>query len=199
MSELADLHKKYDSVKVRRKYPYSHTYVSEIYPRHLEHRRAEPLTVLEIGIAWGGSLQAMRDWMPNAKLIGYDVDIVRTNILDSTRIHLFQGSQDDPKRLAELAAEHGPFDVIIDDACHLYEQQLTSLTHLWPHVKPNGLYFIEDIFTLLGKRGNASSQIFHHIKDKILTEEGFAAKHYITDKRCIVFYPTMIVLEKGNK
>lgn len=197
--ELYDLNVKYDAVKVRRKYPYSHTYVKDIYPRYLDPRRNEPLTILEIGIAWGGALQAFRDYLPNAHIIGYDIVFQNMKIINPDRITLVQGSQDDPVKLAQLAKEHGPFDFIIDDACHQFEPQLVSLNTLWPHIKPGGAYFIEDVFTLSGKRGNSSSQIFHHIKENWLTESRFALKSYKDhnlNNSCISFYPTLIVIEK---
>lgn len=197
MSELLfNLHRKYDSIKVRKKYPYSHVYTQKIYPSLLDPRRNDPLTVLEIGIAYGGALQAMRDYLPNATIIGFDKEIAQLLIESYTRIQIMQGSQDDPVKLKELIKLYGPFDLVIDDACHQFEPQLVTFNTLWPHVKSGGLYIIEDVMTLRGKRGNSSNKIFHYIKDHILTETEFAAKHHNTDKACIRFYPTMIVLEK---
>jgi len=198
MSTLFELHRKYNSVKTRDKYPYSHTYAKDIYPKHLDGRKNDPLTVVEIGIARGGALQALRDYLPNARIIGYDVQLVDLQIEDYTRIELLQGSQDDPVRLKDLIDTFGPFDVIIDDACHLFEPQLASFTALWPHLNPGGMYFIEDVFPLWGKRGNASDRIFHHVKENLLKAEEFAKKGAITDKHCISFYPSMIVLEKAK-
>lgn len=51
------------------------------------------------------------------------------------------------KDLNRLIADHGPFDVVVDDGGHRPEQQKTSFIHLFPHVKPGGLYFLEDIHT----------------------------------------------------
>lgn len=201
MSELFDLMKKYDSIKVRNKYPYSHFYAKTIYPRYLEARRNEALKVLEVGIAYGGALQAMRDYLPNSQIIGYDLDLEQCRIEDSTRITLMQGSQDDRTKLRELVNAFGPFDMVIDDACHLFNPQRVSLEELWPAVKPGGLYFIEDVFTLAGKRGNASSQIFHHLKETWLTEDKFAKKNFIDfnkDVAAMTFYPTLIVIEKTH-
>jgi len=163
----------------------------------LDRLRNEKITILEIGIAYGGALQAFRDYFPYAKIVGYDVELSQHRITDMTRIELFKGNQSDHDKLAEVAKVHGPFDVIIDDACHQFEAQLVTLNNMWPHVKPGGFYFIEDVFALRGKRGNASSQIFHHIKNEHLKESAFAARHYVTDKTMIAFHPTMIVLEKA--
>lgn len=196
-SELFDLHKKYDSIKVRNKYPYSHIYTQQIYPKLLDPRRNEPLKVLEVGICYGGALQAMRDYLPNATIIGYDIEVHQLRIENYDRIKIFQGSQDDPAKLKEVSDLYGPFDVVIDDACHLFEPQLVTLNNIWPKVAPGGLYIIEDIMTLTGKRGKASSQIFHHIKNELLKFEDFAVRNYAhSDKLSITFFPTMIVLEK---
>lgn len=64
--------------------------------------------------------------------------------------HVFTGDQADVTFLEQFAADttvDGLFDIIIDDGGHTMEQQVTSLEHLWPIVKPGGLYVIEDLQT----------------------------------------------------
>ncbi|MFE3638938.1 class I SAM-dependent methyltransferase [Streptomyces sp. NPDC059168] len=45
------------------------------------------------------------------------------------------------------AAERGPFDIVIDDGSHLNEHVLTSFEALFPHLRPGGLYVVEDTQT----------------------------------------------------
>ena len=47
----------------------THSYI-EFYERLLEPYRQKPCTLMEIGVAWGGSLKMWRDFLPQAKIIG---------------------------------------------------------------------------------------------------------------------------------
>ena len=54
-----------------------------------------------------------------------------------------QSNPDDLDRLIEL---HGSdYDIIIDDGHHFQKHQQVSWGKLFPHVKPGGIYVIEDV------------------------------------------------------
>jgi demethylmacrocin O-methyltransferase len=57
----------------------------------------------------------------------------------------FIGSQDDPHFLGRVVNSTGPLDVVIDDGSHYSEHQRATFSLLWPHVKPGGIYVIEDL------------------------------------------------------
>jgi len=44
-----------------------------------------------------------------------------------------------------IAESGGDFDAVIDDGGHFNKQIRTSFETLWPHVKPGGMYFLEDL------------------------------------------------------
>lgn len=48
MNELFELHRKYDSIKVRNKYQYSHIYVKDIYPSYLDSRKNDTMRIYGI-------------------------------------------------------------------------------------------------------------------------------------------------------
>jgi hypothetical protein len=61
-------------------------------------------------------------------------------------VHTVTGDQGDEKTVQDWAATVGSkFDAVIDDGGHQNKQIRTSFETLWPHVKPGGLYFIEDL------------------------------------------------------
>jgi hypothetical protein len=61
---------------------------------------------------------------------------------------LHEGDQADAAFLQQvIAATPTGFDIVIDDGGHRMGQQLTSLRVLWPHVRPGGLYVVEDVQT----------------------------------------------------
>lgn len=119
----------------------------EIYDRHFAPLRGRDITLLEIGIAGGGSLDLWRRYFgPRAKIIGVDINPdCRRFETPGTRVVI--GSQNDPAFLAKLAAEHGPFDIVIDDGSHVIEHQLTTFRALFGHIRDDGIYSCEDICT----------------------------------------------------
>ena len=57
----------------------------------------------------------------------------------------FIGDQTDREFLSKVAAERGPFDVIVDDGGHKPKQQRISFETLWPHLRSPGCYCVEDL------------------------------------------------------
>jgi hypothetical protein len=103
-----------------------------------------PVHLLELGIFHGGSMLLWRDYFPEGKIVGLDIN--RVEVPDPTgRLHLYQGRQEDLQLLDRIGKETGPFDVIIDDASHLAEPTKISFWHLFQHhLKRKGIYVIED-------------------------------------------------------
>jgi hypothetical protein len=147
--ELATLFCKYGSDKSD-----FHNY-HLLYASILWRRRLEALRVLEIGIGVasrhrrhghpGASLRAFRDFMPNAEIIGADID--RTILFEEERIRTHFVDQTDTNSLAALARTlgDGPFDLIIDDGLHSPSANIATLTIALKLLKPNGHVVIEDI------------------------------------------------------
>lgn len=106
----------------------------------------QPVGLLELGVHRGGSMLLWRDYFTKGTIVGLDFN--RVKLEDPTgRIHLYQGEQQDLALLDRIAAETAPkgFDIIIDDASHLGELTRISFWHLFDnHLKPGGLYIIED-------------------------------------------------------
>lgn len=100
--------------------------------------------VLEIGVKGGGSIRSWEAYFPHATIYGVDCDHLEH--LETDRIKILTGRQEDQEFLKAQVIPHGPFDIIIDDGGHHSHQQQTSLLALWPHVTVGGIYAIEDIF-----------------------------------------------------
>lgn len=104
------------------------------------------IRLLEIGIRKGGSLQLWRDYFPRGVIAGIDL-LLPEHFLPGERIQVFQGSQSDTRFLSEVADKMAPegFDIIVDDASHIGELSKRTFWHLFDHhLKPGGLYAIED-------------------------------------------------------
>lgn len=118
----------------------------KLYKKMLEPLKDQRITILEIGIAEGDSLYYWRDNYPKATIIGLDINTLSLNDT-SGRIKCYTGEQQDCDLLTQIANEHAPngFDVIIDDGSHIGHYTRISFWHLFKnHLKPRGLYFIED-------------------------------------------------------
>jgi SAM-dependent methyltransferase len=119
----------------------------EIYDRYLSEFRGKPVTMLEIGVADGGSLELWRKFLgPEARLIGLDID-PRCLARAGDGIEIFIGDQGDPEYLKSLAEKVGPFDIILDDGSHRMEDLRTSFLTLFKSLTPGGVYLAEDLHT----------------------------------------------------
>ncbi|MFI9379841.1 class I SAM-dependent methyltransferase [Kutzneria sp. NPDC052558] len=132
------------------KWGFLHWYTPH-YHRHFQAMRFEPVRVLEIGIggydderAGGGSLAMWQEYFPRGLVYGLDIF---PKEIAGPRIRTVVGDQGDAAGLAAFAAEHGPFDIVIDDGSHRNEHVRTSFEALFPHVRPGGYYVIEDLQT----------------------------------------------------
>lgn len=142
MSDLFDLHKKYVSLKVDERYKYAWPYTETIYPSYFDKVRATADKILEIGVYMGGSVRAVRDYFPNATVIGADLD---PQIKDEERLKIVKCDQRSTVELEALGEAYGPFDFIIEDGCHKMSGQVPSLNVMVRYLKPGGVYFIEDV------------------------------------------------------
>lgn len=117
------------------------------YERASYHLRDTPIALLEVGVNKGGSLLLWRDYFTRGEIFGVDLYPPADFSDSSGRIHMFQGDQGDGAQLDAIASEASPsgFDIIIDDASHIGSlTAATFQTLFYKHLKPGGLYSIED-------------------------------------------------------
>jgi len=119
----------------------------DVYAAELAHLQGKDITFLEIGIFRGGSIPMWGGYFgKGSKLVFADIDPACRALADPG-VFIEIGDQSDPVFLKQLAAKHGPFDVIIDDGGHKMDQQTISFENLWPAVKDGGQYLVEDTHT----------------------------------------------------
>lgn len=160
----------YSSSKWEQSYPDMY----ELLFHSLKHK--SEVTFLELGVYTGESIRYFRDFFthPDAKIVGFDhkpcefygADWNNHGSSYSGNTHnvvFYQGDQENQSDLEDVAAVHGPFDVIMDDANH--NPQLTEdvFHSLWDSLKEGGLYLIEDI---------AENNIIHLLSEVVIKCEG---------------------------
>jgi len=109
------------------------------------------IKLLEIGVGGyergigGSSLNAWLLYFPFAKIIG--CDIYDKQSLAARRIKIYQLDQSSKHQLEALCKSEKAFDIIIDDGSHLSCHQIFTFEHLYPALKDDGIYIIEDVQT----------------------------------------------------
>lgn len=115
------------------------------YERHLERFRNRHVTLFEIGIGEGGSLQQWRRYFgPFARIVGIDIS-PHCKQVEEDQVYVRIGNQNDAAFLAKVLAEFGDPDIVIDDGSHYQSHVCTTFDALYPRVAKNGVYVIEDL------------------------------------------------------
>jgi len=116
-----------------------------IYEERFAGWRERPVSYCEVGVFEGGSLEwASRFFAnPDVRIVGLDIDLPQVTFEDQ-RISLIRCDQNDGRNLARVGVTVGPFDLIVDDGSHLARETTTTMTFLWPFLRPGGWYAIED-------------------------------------------------------
>ncbi|MFP5516140.1 MAG: hypothetical protein ACLGJC_24035 [Alphaproteobacteria bacterium] len=93
----------------------------------------------------GASLRAFRDFLPNARIYGADID--RRILFQEERIETFFVDQTDPASFTALGNSIGDrlFDLIIDDGLHSPAANVTTMLFALDRLKIGGWFVVEDI------------------------------------------------------
>ena len=103
-----------------------------------------PVTLLEVGIARGGSILYWDDFFrhPDTRIIGIDIKLPDIEMPKRVTMHVCD--QNDRNELVRIARSYGQFDLIIDDGSHQAKETRTCFDALYPFLKLGGYYVIED-------------------------------------------------------
>jgi hypothetical protein len=176
--------------------------------RHLARFQGQSVTMVEIGVAFGGSIEVWRSYLgENLTIYGVDVD-PRCSELAGDRVHIRIGDQADRSFLQSLVQEIPRIDIVIDDGGHTMEQQLATFEVLFPAVAPGGVYICEDAFTsywtTYGGGLRRAGTFMEVMKDKVdelnawYGGEAPEPTEFTRTAGSISFYSGMVVIEKGE-
>ena len=141
LTELCQLAIKYGNDR----HPLSnkHSY-TPVYYDLFKNKRSSTKKVLEIGVGEGAGLRMWRDFFPNALI--YGADNQESRVFEDDRIKVFMCDQSSRTQLTDLVKRTGSdLDIVIDDASHKTQDQITTCLTLMPLLKPNVVYIIEDV------------------------------------------------------
>lgn len=122
----------------------THSYI-ETYERLLAPYRNK-CTFMEIGLAAGKSVAMWDEYFgQDCQLIGVDIGLV----FDTNEYPRWKFIKADATKPGFVHMMDGyTFDVVIDDASHMHQDQVATMDMLKPFMNPGGLYIIEDILNL---------------------------------------------------
>jgi hypothetical protein len=184
------------------------------YQRYFAPLKNKRLNVLEIGVGGygaldegGASLRMWKAYFRKSRIVG--IDLYDKNHFSEHRIDIRQCDQTDSEALLHLSREYGGFDVIIDDGSHLNEHVIKTFQVLFPLLRQNGIYVVEDTQTAYwptwgGGIGNPQSSMeffkgladgLNHVEFPIANYEPDYFEQNIVE---IAFFHNLIFIRKGN-
>ncbi len=182
----------------------------EIYEQHFSRFRDKEVTILEIGIFQGGSLQMWKDYFgPKAKIYGIDIN-PKCKEFEEENIHILAGSQSDRKFLRQIKEIIPPVDILIDDGGHTMRQQSITFDELFDHVKENGVYLCEDLHTSyhlsygggyrrMGTFIQKSKRFIDYLHAYHSREPFFKVNSFTQSVKSLHYYDSMLVIEKRKR
>lgn len=125
----------------------------------------------EIGIDTGSSLFMWRDYFPNSRIYGIDIQVVPA-VQNQERILWSVCDQSKQDQLESVVQSWSTptFDAIIDDGGHVVSQQRVSIETLWKYLAPGGIYVIEDLHTNIPELFSNHAHMLPHQLPKYLDE-----------------------------
>jgi glycosyltransferase involved in cell wall biosynthesis len=142
MKTLLDLYKTHTG-KVSDKWA---LYLRE-YDRLFAPYREQAISMLEIGIQNGGSLEIWSQYFPNAqKFVGCDInpDCAKLSY-DDPRITVIVGDATTSDTQGQVLAQSASFDLIIEDGSHTSSDIVKAFAGYFPALKTGGLFVAEDL------------------------------------------------------
>jgi hypothetical protein len=185
----------------------------DVYERHLEKFKGKNITLVEVGVQNGGSLDMWSKYLgPDSKIVGIDVDPACLNLkYDNPNIKIIIGDQASPEFWDSILPEIDQIDVLIDDGGHTMKQQTVTFEKTFSHINSNGGVFVcEDCHTSYWEYygGGYKNQIsfIEYAKNYIdVLNYGFLKnghgqieekKNISTGLSGVFFYDSMVIFEK---
>lgn len=117
----------------------------DVYDRHLSKFRGRPVTIMEVGIYSGGSLDMWRHYFgEQCRIVGLDI-ASECSAYKNSSVDVFIGNQGDREFLRNTLNKCGGIDVFVDDGSHLPEHQIIGFEEVFQFIRPGGVYICEDI------------------------------------------------------
>ena len=117
------------------------------YERIFEGIRSKPISMLEIGVQNGGSLEIWASFFPEAiAIIGCDINPDCAKLkYKNPKIHLFVGDANQKDSLNAISKQAPNLDIVIDDGSHRSSDIIRSFCLYFSRLTPGGIFIAEDL------------------------------------------------------
>jgi SAM-dependent methyltransferase len=197
-----------------------------VYDRWFAIYQDAPISLLEVGVQNGGSLQIWAKYFANAKrIIGCDINPKCALLeFDDPRVALVLGDVKAAAVREQVLAHTEVYDIIIDDGSHKNADIIKTFKHFYARLAPGGIYVVEDLHCSYWSkwqgglwRSDSAMEFFKSLTDVVNLESWGAkllpanwvaklkTKHHsrfkpadYADIESICFYNSMCLIVKGH-
>ncbi len=119
----------------------------DVYERILAPWRERPVTLVEVGIQNGGSLELWPRYFVNGvAFVGCDVDSkCAALVFDDARVSVVVAGINTPVASEAILARVPSWDIFIDDGSHTSADIIHAFCNYFRFLKPGGIYIVEDL------------------------------------------------------
>ena len=173
----------------------------EIYHRHLSKFVGKPVTLAEVGIYSGGSLQMWHHYLGDQCHV-HGIDIMpECTSYESPKTTIHIGDQSDRSFWDAFRRKVPSLDILIDDGGHEPDQQIITLEETLSYLNDGGIFICEDIHGI----DNRFATYVHDMADRLnamtklpTPDLRSAVTPFQSSIASVHFYPYLIVIEKGR-
>ena len=175
---------------------------SKIYEKYFFEIKKEKLKIIEIGSFYGNASAALYFYFKNSLIYSADInpDMYRYK---SKRLYNFFVNSSERKLINnQILKKKIEFDIVIEDASHMLKDQIISLFMIFPILKSNGLFIIEEIDFPEKREDMRIGQQKPDLKtilNKIIAKEDFQSEYILdNEKEYFLSHFKEISFFKGN-
>jgi len=157
-----------------------HNY-TRYYEQYFEKNRNKNFKILEIGVQFGYSMKAWKEYFQNSSICG--IDVGDCAYLAEERVIILKGDQSDKTFLEETNSKYGPFDIIIDDGSHKNGDMIISFETMFPLLKNGGIYVVEDMHCCYWGWDDSANFVNDIIKNRLIDAVNASGKQGVADRK----------------
>jgi len=116
------------------------------YDNYFKRHAFVPSTILEIGVYKGESTKVFSKAFPAAKIVAVDIKMRDIDFANCPNVKYLKANQRDKDGLEAIVKRELPngFDFVVEDASHIGALSAITFRTLFPFLRGNGVYAVED-------------------------------------------------------